>query len=76
MTNLEYLIAALTDKIDDGGSAYEAAVHYNIACPHFLCEQNLPCDRRAPSREICVPCKMEWLNKEIDGGEGNDDKTD
>lgn len=76
MTNLEYMIAALTDQIDDGGSCYEAAVHYNIACPHFLGEQNLPCDRHEPSREICVPCKVEWLNKEIDGGDGNDDKTD
>lgn len=65
MTNLEHLIAALTGQIDDGGSAYEAAVHYNIACPHFLGEQNLLCDGLAPSREICVKCKMEWLNTEV-----------
>ncbi len=66
MTNLEHLIAALTDEIDDGGAAYEAAVHYNIACPHYFCVKNLPCEGRKQIREICVQCKMEWLDKEVE----------
>ena len=34
MKNQECLIAELRDKIDDGGSALEAVVNYNIACPY------------------------------------------
>jgi hypothetical protein len=65
VTNLEYLIACLRDEIDDGGASYEAAVHYNIACPHFCGEKVLPCDNEEPSRKLCVPCKMKWLKQEV-----------
>ena len=33
ITNLDYIIAALKDEIDDGGASREAVVYYNIACP-------------------------------------------
>lgn len=66
MTNLEYLISVLLDEIDDGGAAYESVVNYNIACPHFCGEEGLPCEDHEPSREICVPCKVAWLNAEVD----------
>lgn len=65
MTNLEYLISVLCGEVDDGGASYEAVVHYNIACPHFLGERNLRCENRSPCREICVTCKMEWLEQEV-----------
>lgn len=65
MTNLQYLIACLTDQIDDGGASFEAAVHYHIACPHFLCDENLPCEDQEPSRKVCYPCKVAWLNAEV-----------
>jgi hypothetical protein len=65
MTNLEYLIACLRDEIDDGGASFEAAVHYNIACPHFSNKPNLPCDNAEISRELCVDCKMKWLESEV-----------
>ena len=65
MTNLEYLVSCLTDQIDDGGSSFEAAVHYHIGCPHYNGETGLRCDDCDPCREICVPCKIEWLNKEF-----------
>lgn len=66
MTNREYLISALNGEIDDGGVSFEAEVHYHIACPHFYGEENLPCEDQEPSREICVPCKMAWLEAEVD----------
>lgn len=65
-TNLDYIIAALTDQIDDGGASYEAVVHYHISCPHYEGEENLACDNEGISREVCVQCKMAWLGKEYD----------
>lgn len=65
-TNLEYIIAALSDEIDDGGASFEAVVHYNLSCPHFSDEKGLPCDYAEISRELCVQCKMDWLGKEYD----------
>lgn len=66
MKNIEYLLSALSDQIDDGGASYESVVHYNISCPHYNGEEGLRCDDCAPCREICVPCKIEWLNAEIE----------
>lgn len=68
MTNLEYMIASLTDQFDDGGASYECTVHYNIACPYFSDDKRAHCkdDDVYPSREVCVPCKMEWLESEGD----------
>lgn len=69
MTNLEYIIAALTGEIDDGGASWDACVHYNINCPYSdgdkRCHcRNLPEDVE-PSREMCVECKAEWLESEV-----------
>ena len=67
-TNLDYIIAALTGEIDDGGASFESVVHYNIDCPHVEGETDLPCDSPnvEPCRDICVPCKIEWLYGEYD----------
>jgi hypothetical protein len=65
-TNLDYIIAALTDQIDDGGASFESVVHYYISCPHYSDETGLPCDYAEISRDVCVRCKMEWLEKEYD----------
>lgn len=67
-TNLDYIIAALTGEIDDGGTSFESVVHYNIDCPHVEGETDLPCDNPnvEPCRDICVPCKIEWLYGEYD----------
>ena len=65
MTNLENLISVLSGEVDDGGASFEAAVHYNIACPHYSGMDGLRCENREPCREICVECKMEWLETEV-----------
>ena len=66
MTNLEYLVAALTDEIDDGGASYEAALFYNIACPYHQGDMRCHCGITgySTSRELCFGCKDEWLNSE------------
>lgn len=69
MTNREYLLALLDDEnhIDDGGSSYEAMVYYNIACPYLGYDERAKCkDYIAPQRNVCVECKMEWLDSEVD----------
>ena len=67
MTNREYLIEQLKDEcfIDDGGASYEAAIFYNIACPHErLCISLDVCV--IPPRELCFECKNNWLNRNVD----------
>ena len=62
MTNLEYMIASLTNQIDDGGASYEATVHYNVNCPYFEGDERAHCYNKGldyPSRENCFPCKRE-----------------
>lgn len=69
MTNLEYMIASLTDQFDDGGASYEATVHYNVKCPYFEGDERAHCHGKGldyPSRDNCFPCKHEWLNSEVD----------
>lgn len=82
MTNQEYIIAALTDQIDDGGATWEACVHYNINCPYFEGDRRCHCypeeyrdgtvdrvafkDKKEATRELCVECKAEWLESEVD----------
>lgn len=61
MTNREYLIAALTDQIDDGGVSEEAAIYYNIACPYYDGDPRCHCNKAEINRETCVVCKLEWL---------------
>lgn len=65
MTNKEYLLAALTDKFDDGGASYESTVYYNIACPYHEGDPDALCDSCPMfSREQCTECKMAWLEKD------------
>lgn len=66
MTNREYLIAALTDQIDDGGASEEAAVYYNINCPYYDGDSRCHCSGKEINRETCVACKFEWLDSEVD----------
>ncbi len=82
MTNQEMLIAALTDQIDDGGASWEAWIHYYINCPYFSGDRRCHCypdefrngtvdkvayeDRKETTRELCVGCKAEWLESEVD----------
>lgn len=69
MTNLEYMIASLTDQTDDGGTSYEATVHYNVNCPYFEGDKRAHCYKKGfdyLSRENCFSCKHEWLNSEVD----------
>lgn len=82
MTNQEYIIAALTDQIDDGSASWEACVHYNINCPYCEGDRRCHCypeeyrdgtvdrvafkDIKEATRELCVECKAEWLESEVD----------
>ena len=70
-TNKDYLIAALTDSIDDDGASLESVIEYDIDCPyirssdcyndHFGNEYNT-----AEYKEGCVKCKTAWLKREYD----------
>jgi len=82
MTNKEMMIAVLNDEIDDGGASWEAWIHYYLDCPYFDGDRRCRCyptyyrfgkiDRmkfkepQEPSREMCVRCKAEWLESEVD----------
>ena len=73
MKNIEYLIQILTeedhDPFDSGGADWEALVHYTIKCPYYSdLDERALChgDHNAPSRELCVKCKMDWLERERD----------
>lgn len=82
MTNQEMLIAALNGEIDDGGASWEAWMHYHINCPYFGGDRRCRCypedyrqgkadgvkfkDAAEPERDMCVRCKAEWLESEVD----------
>lgn len=73
MTNKEYIINILSDDygdpFDDGGASYEALVYYNISCPYRCGDKRAHCYGKSfdfINREVCVACKMEWLDQEID----------
>lgn len=75
MTNLEYMIANLTaikedsPLVDDGGSDEEAFVYYNIPCPYNAIDERAHCYGHTfdvSTREMCVACKYEWLEQEVD----------
>ncbi len=71
MTNREFMIAVLSDEnLDpfDNGADGEAMVHYNIACPYIGINLKAKCYPHdvSPNRELCVACKMEWLEMEVD----------
>lgn len=70
-TNKDYLIAALTDSIDDGGASLESVVEQNIDCPymrysdcyndHFGNEYDTE-----KYKEGCIKCKQAWLERIYD----------
>ena len=69
MTNREYMAQLLTDPywFDDDGALYEEMVHYNIDCPYFCGDERRHCgEDKEPNRKLCVECKMEWLEAEVD----------
>jgi hypothetical protein len=78
-TNKDYLIAVLTDSIDDGGASYEAVARYNIVCPYAgysdcLNEHENNEYGTAEYKEGCVRCKMEWLERDYDTYPSDDGK--
>ena len=67
MTNWEMMKAAIDDEIDDGGASWEATIYYNISCPYFAGNLEAKCHGgKDSSRELCVECKAEWLDKEYE----------
>jgi hypothetical protein len=71
MTNKEYIVKLLSEEdfIDDGGTSYEALVHYNINCPYTCGDVRAHCHNKPldyTNRKVCVACKMEWLESEVD----------
>lgn len=78
-TNKDYLIAVLTEDIDDGGASYESAVEYNIACPYRHSSDCLN-DHEGNQydskkyRDGCVRCKLAWLEREYDTYPSEDGK--
>ena len=78
-TNKDYLIAALTDSIDDGGASYESVAEYNIHCPYF---SGVNCLNEHYENEYgtedykkgCISCKLSWLDREYDTYPSDDGK--
>lgn len=72
MKNRELLIHALEDGedydfFDDGGATTESVIAYHIDCPYTSTEGH-PCDGEVypwDTLDVCGPCKMEWLDKEV-----------
>lgn len=79
-TNKDYLIAVLTDSIDDGGASYEAAAENGtINCPYISYRDclNVHENNRYDGREYtegCVRCKLAWLDREYDTYPSDDGK--
>ena len=70
-TNKDYVIAGLTEDIDDGGASYESIARYKINCPYFG-DNNCLNDHEGNEydtkeyKDGCVRCKLAWLNREYD----------
>ena len=70
-TNRDYLVAALTDAIDDGGASYESMTEYNINCP-YLGYSNCLNEHEGNEydtkeyKEGCIRCKLAWLDRGYD----------
>ena len=70
-TNKDYLIAALTDSIDDDGASLESIIEYDIDCPYM---QTSDCYNdhfgneygTAAYKEGCIKCKQAWLERTYD----------
>ena len=80
-TNKDYLIAALTDSIDDGGASYESVAEYDIDCPYVMGADCLNEHEgneygKAEYREGCLRCKLAWLEREYDTYPSDDGKRE
>ena len=78
-TNKDYLIAVLTDSIDDGGASYESTARYNINCPYFGMDDCLNEHKHteygtSEYEANCVKCKLAWLEREYDTYPSDDGK--
>lgn len=78
-TNKDYVIASLTDSIDDGGASYEAVTRYNINCPYYGMEDCLNEHEgndyeTSEYKEGCVRCKTAWLDRQYDTYPSDDGK--
>lgn len=76
-TNRDYLIAALTDSIDDGGASHDSVLVYHIDCPYgSLAQYGLfaNCLNKHEKNKYgtieyadgCFRCKLSWLNRKYD----------
>lgn len=70
-TNKDYLIAVLTDSIDDGGASYESMAEYDINYPYISSADCLNDHEKnkygtASYNECCIRCKLAWLARGYD----------
>lgn len=78
-TNKDYLIAVLTDSIDDGGASYDSLAKYDIECPYTRRADCLN-DHEGNEydteeyKEGCVRCKLAWLERKYDTYPSDDGK--
>lgn len=78
-TNRDYLIAVLTDSIDDGAASYESLAEYDIDCPYTT---DSDCINHHENNEYdtkefkkgCIRCKLAWLDREYDTYPSDDGK--
>ena len=78
-TNKDYLIAVLTDSIDDGGASYVSLAEYDIDCPYVGSRDclNVHEGNKYGTKEYkkgCVRCKLAWLDREYDTYPSDDGK--
>lgn len=71
VTNKDYVILALTDSIDDGGSSYVSVTEYQIDCPYIWDKDCLNNHKNTTYgtkeyKENCIKCKLAWLEREYD----------
>ena len=59
--------ARVYDPFDNGADG-ESVIYYNISCPYFRGDERARCKDQIMimNRELCVECKMDWLNAEVD----------
>ena len=71
VTNKDYIITALAEDIDDGGSGYVSVAEYQINCPYVWNSdclnhvKNVEYDSKEYKKN-CVKCKLAWLEREYD----------
>lgn len=79
VTNKDYIIAALTHNIDDGGSSYVSVAEYQIDCPYVWDKDCLNYHKNTTHgtkeyNENCVKCKLAWLDRAYDTYPHEDEK--